>query len=547
MGLKALLYFCIFLIFAVQFFFTFVPLGNERASLKRIPVVTIGIIILNILVFMVTSHSADASDRRLTATGQQLGEFFEKHRAILLLTDVQQKLRDADLVQQGENGIGIRLDPPNDERAREELGTQATLNLSSEAGNLIDRFREARDSHVFYRFGIAPNGRWKVYQLFTCMFVHGGVMHILGNMIFFSALAISLEALWGRTIFLAFYLIVGVGACIPGLIVPFSGPMFGASGAISGVMGAFLVCLHRTKVKIGWISLPLFWIFVVMKKKPFGILQVPAYIFLPYMFISDLLLWWLFKEWKIMSGTAHSVHVAGFFFGVFFAVGLEAINLKTNFFDLKYSESLVAAELRELNASRQFVLAEQKITAFLEKHPDDLEALNALAELFQKTSRFDRMNDVYATIIRHHLATGDKQAALYAYDSLLSGFPDKLVKPQLQPNDWMAICDYLHKSGMNREAGVEYERMANSVQDSPLLVRACVQGGEAALAAADHHRALKLFEKALALKPSPSHEPRILRGIEKCEQMREPEPEPPKPKPTNTQDELHPLTLEFEP
>jgi tetratricopeptide (TPR) repeat protein len=80
----------------------------------------------------------------------------------------------------------------------------------------------------------------------------------------------------------------------------------------------------------------------------------------------------------------------------------------------------------------------------------------------------------------------------------------------------MSICDYIHKQGMVKEAAVEYERMANACKASSLALRAAVQGGEIALSVGDPDRARRLFELALELNPSPAHEPRIRRGIERC-------------------------------
>ena len=107
---------------------------------------------------------------------------------------------------------------------------------------------------------------------------------------------------------------------------------------------------------------------------------------------------------------------------------------------------------------------------------------------------------MFGRLIRQHLASEDKEAALYAYDSLLSAFPDNNVAPRIPARDWIAICEYLKESDMNREAAVEYERLVNACPDDPLVSRAAVQGGEAALFVADADRALKLFQKA-----SPPH------------------------------------------
>jgi membrane associated rhomboid family serine protease len=527
MGLKGLFYLCTLLVFAIQFFFNPILVGNERSRSKRAPIITILIVVVNVAVFAITLRSVEDQDSKIETSAQQLFQFLQQNPGFLLFTETQQKLKDAGLLEEGSNTVfGFSVDRPDDEQAKLLVGDQAGT-LRIEFDQKIDDFKQARRSHIFYQFGIAPGGEWKPYQLLTSMFLHGGFWHLLGNMVFFCAIGLTLEALWGRSIFLGFYLLVGVAACIPEIILPASVPSLGASGAIAGIMGGFLVSLHKTKLKILWACLPLLLfapLLLAHKIKPFGILLIPAYIFLPFYFVSQMLMWWFFKELGLFSGTAYSVHVGGFFFGVSLAVALEYVNLKTHFFGLEYNESLAAAEVKEFTEAGQVVLAEQKMQAFIRKHPDDINALTELGRIHGRMGKYDEMNDVFARVIRHHLSHGDKEAALYAYDALLSGFPEKQpllpekqVRPRIETSDWMTICDYLHKRGMVREAGVEYERLVDACRTSPQAVRACVQGGEAALASGDRDRARRMFSIALELNPSPAHEPRIRRGLERCD------------------------------
>jgi len=87
--------------------------------------------------------------------------------------------------------------------------------------------------------------------LLTAMFLHGGVMHILGNMVFFWAFAPVVEDAMGRGRFLAFYLVGGLVAFVAQIAVdPTSTiPNLGASGAIAAVMGAFLVRYPHDRIK----------------------------------------------------------------------------------------------------------------------------------------------------------------------------------------------------------------------------------------------------------------------------------------------------------
>ena len=384
--------------------------------------------------------------------------------------------------------------------------------LSKVLQNKSSWFHFARN---LYRYGLAPNGKWKGYQLFTAMFLHSGFWHIAGNLVFLVAVSISLELLWGRSIFLAFYILVGLAANLPAIMVPFAAPALGASGAISGLMGAYLVSLHKARLKIGWFTV-LFPFFLLFGKHPYGIKRIPAYVFLPYYFLSQMLLWWYFKDQGLASGTAYSVHLGGFFFGALFAVGLESINLKTNFFSMKFTESGVGSDVRQLIALGHLNPARDTVRAFLAKKPDDLEAMATLADIYQRMARYDEMNAAYAQIIRHHLSRSDKQAALTAYDALLFGFPEDQINPRIPAKDWMSICDYVYNSGMILEAAVEYDRLATAWQTGSLALRACVQGGEAALFMNDQERAVRLFEKALDMRPTEAYEARARRGLDRC-------------------------------
>jgi tetratricopeptide (TPR) repeat protein len=164
------------------------------------------------------------------------------------------------------------------------------------------------------------------------------------------------------------------------------------------------------------------------------------------------------------------------------------------------------------------------LRAHLAKQPGDTNALLAAIQVYQQASNFDKLNGMYARLIRLHLTNDDKEAALYAYDSLLTAFPDNAVAPKIAARDWLAICEYLKESDMNREAAVEYERLVNACPDDPLLARAAVQGGEAALMANDPERAMKMFRKAESVYAPEPFGARSRSGIERCTKILEARP-----------------------
>src|ERR1700722_10461237 len=84
------------------------------------------------------------------------------------------------------------------------------------------------------------------------MFLHGGWMHLIGNMLYLAVFGRNVEDSMGRGRFLAFYLICGLGAGAPHIVFNSASPVptVGASGAISGVLGAFLILYPRTTVRM---------------------------------------------------------------------------------------------------------------------------------------------------------------------------------------------------------------------------------------------------------------------------------------------------------
>jgi membrane associated rhomboid family serine protease len=99
------------------------------------------------------------------------------------------------------------------------------------------------------QWGIVPD-RLHLESLITSMFLHGGWMHILGNMLFLWVFGRNVEDLIGGGRFLMFYLLCGLAAALIQVVTNIYSPVptIGASGAISGVMGAYLVKFPRARI-----------------------------------------------------------------------------------------------------------------------------------------------------------------------------------------------------------------------------------------------------------------------------------------------------------
>jgi membrane associated rhomboid family serine protease len=140
----------------------------------------------------------------------------------------------------------------------------------------------------------------------TAMFMHGGWMHIIGNMVFLHAFGPEIEDAMGRLRYLTFYLLSGIAATLAQiLIAPGSHvPNLGASGAIAGVMGAFLITYPRDRIRV------LLVIFVFIRTT-----MIPASLLIGIWFIIQL-----FSQIGAVAdvqsgGVAYAAHVGGFLFG----------------------------------------------------------------------------------------------------------------------------------------------------------------------------------------------------------------------------------------
>ena len=135
------------------------------------------------------------------------------------------------------------------------------------AGNNQDLARS-----IVFEFGLVPN-RFNIIDVITSMFLHGGIYHIVGNMWFLYIFGDNIESILGHIRFICFYIFCGAGAAFLQFIVePTSSiPMVGASGAISGVLGAYMIKFPKAKVHV--IAVVIFFIttFVVPAQVVLGV------------------------------------------------------------------------------------------------------------------------------------------------------------------------------------------------------------------------------------------------------------------------------------
>lgn len=166
-------------------------------------------------------------------------------------------------------------------------------------------------SNIFVsQYGAIPFeilGGEDVYTLITCMFLHGGWMHLIGNMLFLWVFADNIEAVIGTVNFIIFYILGGIAASVIHIFFnPYSEiPMIGASGAISAIMGTYLIMFPASRIKV------LILIF-------FTVVYVPALFFLGIWIVQQMIagVGSLNPTAEESVGVAWWAHIGGFAFGV---------------------------------------------------------------------------------------------------------------------------------------------------------------------------------------------------------------------------------------
>lgn len=150
------------------------------------------------------------------------------------------------------------------------------------------------------------------FNFLSSMFMHGDIMHILGNMMFLFVFGDNLENMLGHIRYAAFYIVCGIAAALAQVVMDTSSviPMLGASGAISGVLGGYILLFPQRKVRA------LIFNFLT---------EVPAFVALGLWIVLQLVTSYLTPAGT--GGVAYAAHIGGFIAGLalikVFAIGVK--------------------------------------------------------------------------------------------------------------------------------------------------------------------------------------------------------------------------------
>jgi len=400
-----------------------IPLSHDSGEVRRQPWVTYGIILACVLVFLATH----VFNRDMSADGERLLEEAVEYLAAHPYLEPAPRL------------TGITGDPGSAAREEfyaiwEESGEPPIPASTLEAeqaklDELTKRAFTALEAHPWYRFGLIPSAPTAT-GLFTHMFLHGGWLHLIPNLLFLFLTGCFIEDRWGRGLYVLFYLGAGMaGATLFVAKYPdFEGPLIGASGAIAGAMGAFLVCFARAKIKF------FYWLGIF-----FGTFSAPAWLMLPLWFANEFFAASIMDAFNPSGGgggVAYWAHVGGFGFGVLVALGIRYSGIEARLSQRMDSEwtcdhDSVHAEAMAARAEGRGEEALELLRIALEGDPHDPDLTLAFFETAAELGRFDEGSAVLAPVIWREVKAGDREVAVSHWVALCQAGARATAEPAL--------------------------------------------------------------------------------------------------------------------
>jgi membrane associated rhomboid family serine protease len=434
-----------------------IPLSHDSGQVRRQPWVTYGIILSCALVFLMT-HVVNGEDGR---------------EAELCVESAYEYWSDHPYLEADPRLIQITGDPASTSREEfyavwEETGEPPlpvrTLEMEQERfDELMQQAFAALDKHPWHRFGLIPSAPTAI-GLFTHMFLHGGWLHLIPNMLFLFLTGSFIEDRWGRGLYALFYLAAGVSgaALFVGKYPGFHGPLIGASGAIAGAMGAFLVCFARAKIKF------FYWLGIF-----FGTFSAPAWLMLPLWFANELFtasIMDAINPGGAGGGVAYWAHVGGFGFGVAaaFAVrfsGIEGRISKQLGGNWSSEHASILTDAATARAEGRPEEALELLRFALERDPDDVDLSVAFFEMAVELGRLEEGTAVLAPVIWREVKVGEREAAVSHWQALC----DAAARVRAEPVLLLRLAGWLRDAKNPDGASVALRCVLDDCSIDPLI------------------------------------------------------------------------------
>jgi membrane associated rhomboid family serine protease len=445
--------------------------------------VSFGLIAINIVIFVLINFSSGAGERELDRTLRAWAEYLVAHPYLSPRPELAERL-GADF-DQALGAARERWQRAGARRTADAETEQRRLDeLSAEAVAALERLPTQRH-------GFVPRNP-RLSKVLSSMFLHAGWLHLLGNMLFLFVSGPFLEDLYGRALFSALYLLSGSAALgiqaaeMPDAVTP----VVGASGAIAGVMGAFLVRLARAKIEFLVLPIPILPMF---RFKMF----MPAFFVLP-MWAGEQYVSARFGE---DVGVAFWAHLGGFAFGFVVAVAIAltrvedlwihpAIERETT---IQQHPSLVAA--LDARVAGDLSAARGHLKTVLAA---DASNIDALSEALELALAEDNQAEIGRYAVQYVDVCTRRGEAELARNML--GDP-RLAERAMPPRFYMLAAAAAEKAADMRTALDHYQQVVEHAPNDPLALRALMKRGEI-LAKAGNARAARAELEAARAHPA---------------------------------------------
>jgi len=399
-----------------------IPIGHERDTVRRLPWVTFGIMIA-CTAMLILSDSGVLNRGDDGRSAQIAANYYFEH-PYLELEDRFEALLVQAFPDQAAGPLFevIRSTYPPPEDLRTLAAEQKELDrLTDEAMTQLNR-------DGYRRFGLVPGDRTATSWI-THMFMHAGFLHLLGNLLILYLAGPFIEDVWGRPLFLVFYVAAGLFAALSFLFVEPDSmvPLVGASGAIAGVMGAFMIRYWNTRIRF-------FYLFGFVFR---GTFDAPAWVMLPLWFTEQLAMAMVADTGG--GGVAYWAHVGGFLFGIGFAALMTKQGIEKKYLDRRIAEktetavisnpvveqALAAREAGDLSGA--YLLLENRVR----NGPASSDAALALWSLAAELGRSSEAAPVLLSLVEMELRNGEPEIAASHWLELMEHAPDLPVRAEL--------------------------------------------------------------------------------------------------------------------
>jgi membrane associated rhomboid family serine protease len=471
-----------------------IPIRHENMSARRWPIITLGLIAINVVVFLLTFQTIDQQVQSAPDTGEVKSRILmlaAVHPELKVPPDVEEMIADckARTPKLWDRYQNQSVDLMDAWYSRMTLMHDADA-LQEEMDSLIKEYSELNANApqtLLAKYAFVP-AHPTPQSYITANFLHGGWLHLIGNMWFLWLAGFVLEDAWGRVLYPIFYLLAGAAALQfhawtnPGSLVP----TLGASGAVAALMGAFLVRFPKMQIKM------LVWWRIIR----FDTFEAQAYWLLPLWLLMEIFYGTLFGS---ISGVAHWAHVGGFIFGALAALAISATGLEH-----KASKSIEAKidkdvlkndpaidQAGDLLEKGQFDEAVAILKNYLATKPDSLDACVLLQQVYWRKSDLPAYRETSARLCALHLKAREPELALQDYEDFLNTGGDKMPAAT-----WIDLCRALENQQNFDRALSEYQKLMAAYPSEKQSLLAQIGAAKACLKLSRPQDALKYYELA---------------------------------------------------